>query len=89
MKEHEKLLITKYDLLYEQRMTRVETAIEGMEKRFTDRMDLMDKRLDSMDRRMMEGFKDIKTDFRWLVLIMLGSFGTLFGFMAHGFKWFL
>ena len=100
MKENEKIIITKYDLMYEQRMTRVESAIEGIEKRFTDRidgiekrftdrMDLMDKRLDSMDRRMMEGFKDIKTDFRWLVLIMLGSFGTLFGFMAHGFKWFL
>ncbi len=70
MTEAEKITITKYDLLYEQRMTRVETILEGMEKRMT------------------EGFREIRTDFRWMVLIMLSGFGTLFGLMAHGFKWF-
>jgi len=70
MTEAEKMTITKYDLLYEQRMTRVETALEGMEKRMT------------------EGFREIRTDFRWLALIMIGGFGTLFTLMAHGFKWF-
>ncbi len=68
--KEEQMIITKYDLLYEQRMTRVETTLEGMEK------------------RMIDGFREMKTDFRWLVLIMLGGFGTLFGLMAHGFKWF-
>ena len=78
MTEQEKISITKYDLLYEQRMTRVETTLEGMDKRIT------------------EGFKEMKTDFRWLVLIMLSGFGLtwgmiagLFGLMAHGFKWFM
>jgi len=28
MNEHEKIVITKYDLLYEQRMSRVETTLE-------------------------------------------------------------
>ncbi len=70
MNKNEELSITKYDLLYEQRMTRVETTLENMDKRIT------------------EGFKEMKTDFRWLVLIMLSGFGTLFGLMAHGFKWF-
>jgi uncharacterized membrane protein YjjP (DUF1212 family) len=70
MTDQERISITKYDLLYEQRMTRVETTLEGMEKRMTD------------------GFREMKTDFRWLVLIMLGGFGSLFGLMAHGFKWF-
>lgn len=69
MTDREKMIITKYDLLYEQRMTRVETLLESMDKTFRD------------------GFKEIKTDFRWLVLIMLAGFGTLFGLMAHGFKW--
>lgn len=30
MTEAENIAITKYDLLYEQRMTRVETALEGL-----------------------------------------------------------
>jgi tyrosine-protein phosphatase YwqE len=30
--EHEKLIITKYDLLYEQRMTRVESAVDHLEQ---------------------------------------------------------
>jgi len=68
--KEEQMIITKYDLLYEQRMTRVETTLEGMEK------------------RMIDGFREMKTDFRWLVLIMLGGFGGLFGLMAHGFHWF-
>jgi hypothetical protein len=69
MTEQERIIITKYDLLYEQRMTRVETTLEGM------------------DKMLREGFKEMKIDFRWLVLIMLGGFGTLFGIMANGFKW--
>ena len=30
--KEEQMIITKYDLLYEQRMTRVETTLEGMKK---------------------------------------------------------
>jgi G3E family GTPase len=30
MTEAEKIVITKYDLIYEQRMTRVETALESL-----------------------------------------------------------
>lgn len=81
--EQEKLLITKYDLLYEQRLTRVETTLESIVKI----MDSMDNRIDNVDKRMTDSFRELKTDFRWLVLIMIGGFGTLFGLMAHGFKW--
>jgi len=78
MTEQEQIIITKYDLLYEQRMTRVETTLENMGKTIED-----------MNRRMIDGFREMKTDFRWLVLIMITGFGTLFGLMAHGFKWFI
>ncbi len=84
MKDQTQMLITKYDLLYEQRMTRVETVMETMAKNF----EYSNKRLD-------EALREIKTDFRWLVVIMLSGFGLtwgmiacLFGLMAHGFKWF-
>jgi hypothetical protein len=66
MTEQEKITITKYDLLYEQRMTRVETILEGMDKRISD------------------GFHEMKTDFRWIVLIMLSGFGTLFTLIMKG-----
>lgn len=49
--EHEKQVITKYDLLYEQRMTRVETSIEHIEVTFTE---------------IRQTIRDIRTDIRWL-----------------------
>lgn len=69
MNEKERMTITKYDLLYEQRMTRVETSLEELSK------------------YIREVSKDMKADFRWIVVIMLAGFGTLFGLMIHGFKW--
>ena len=36
MTEQEKIIITKYDLLYEQRMTRVETVLETLAKDVTE-----------------------------------------------------
>ena len=70
MKTTDQMIITKYDLLFESRMTKVETTLECMDKNFRD------------------AIKEMRTDFRWLALIMIGGFGTLFGLMAHGFKWF-
>lgn len=66
----EQLVITKYDLLYEQRMTRVETSMENL------------------TRTMVELQKDLKSDFRWLLGLMIGGYGSLLMLMAHGFKWF-
>ncbi len=66
------LIITKYDLLFEQRLTRTETICEKIEN------DLYNIRSD---------IRDIRIDFRWLVGIMLTGFAGLFGMMAHGFHW--
>jgi hypothetical protein len=73
MTEAEKIVITKYDLLYEQRMTRVETNLENIGKSI--------ERLDK--------------DFRLIIIIMLGGFGStfamitgIFALMAHGFHWY-
>ncbi len=65
MTEQEKLLITKYDLLFEARLTRVEAT-----------MDHVDATL-----------KEIKTDLRWMLGIMLGFSGILLSLMAKGFNW--
>ena len=70
MNEAEKMAITKYDLFYEQRMTRVETAME------------------SLVHDVREIKRDIKTDFRWMLGIVIGSNAGMFALMAHGFKWF-
>jgi len=81
MTDAEKIAITKYDLLYEQRMSRVETTLENMDKYMRD---------------LKTDIREVsKADFRWIAGIMIGGFGTLFGLMsalfglmAHGFKWF-
>jgi hypothetical protein len=70
MTELDRIVITKYDLLYEQRMTRVETVIENVA------IDLKDMK------------KEMKSDFRWLLGIIIGGNAGLFALMAHGFKWF-
>ena len=84
MTKDEQIAITKYDLLYEQRMTRVETTLTNM-----------DETLKDVKTEMRAMRSEFKTDFRWLAGIMLagfgltlGGFGALFGLMAHGFKWF-
>jgi len=69
MKSNEQILLTKYDLLFESRMTRVETALEGFGRDVSDIK------------------KDIKSDFRWLLGIILASNAGLFALISHGFKW--
>ena len=89
--ENERMILTKYDLYFESRLSKVESAISHIDKRMDiidKRIDGMDKRIDGLDQRMSDGFKEMKSDFKWLVLIMLSGFGTLFGLMAHCFKWF-
>jgi len=66
MTEAEKIAITKYDLYYESRMTKVESAME------------------SLTYEVKEIRKEMKSDFRWILGMML----ALLTLMAHGFKWF-
>ena len=70
MKATDQMIITKYDLLFESRMTRVETALEEVGK------------------DVAEMKKDMRSDFRWLLGIIVGGNAGLFALMAHGFKWF-
>lgn len=73
MTEKEQLIITKYDLLYEQRITKVEETCNDLRQTTKEiKEELKDIR------------KDMKADFRWLLFTM----GVMFAVMAHGFKWF-
>lgn len=71
--EGEKAIVTKYDLYFEGRLSKAEATLESFDKRMNG---------------MSNDIKDIKTDIRWLIGIMLCSYGSLFALMAHGFKWF-
>lgn len=77
MNEQERLSITKYDLLYEQRITRVETVLENLSKDTSE-----------INQDMKQIKHDMKTDFRWLFALIMGSNAGMFALMAHGFKWF-
>ena len=77
MTDAEKISITKYDLYYESRMTKVESALESV------KIDVKEIKTDLRGLR-----KEFKDDFKWLFIFMVGGFGGLFGLMAHGFKWF-
>jgi|GEM_PF-2266454 hypothetical protein len=76
--EYEQMLITKYDLMFESRLARVETAQENTAQN-----------LISAEKNLMDAIKEIKSDLRWMFGIMLGFSGILLGLMAKGFHWFL
>jgi hypothetical protein len=57
-------------------------------------LERIDRRLDTMDRRIDGFVSEQRADFCWLVGIMLGGFatmlggfGALLGVIAHGFHW--
>jgi hypothetical protein len=76
--EYEQMLITKYDLMFESRLSRVETAQENTAQN-----------LISAEKNLTDAVKEIKSDLRWMFGIMLGFSGILLGLMAKGFHWFL
>jgi hypothetical protein len=69
----EQLTITKYDLYYEARMTKMETIAEEMKEGMKE-----------MRNEIRALRSDFKTDFRWLFGVLI----IVCGIMAHGFKWF-
>jgi putative ribosome biogenesis GTPase RsgA len=77
MTEQESLLLTKYDLLFEARLTKVETT-----------MDEISKSLDYRTEDLKDLIKEVKADLRWMFGIMLGFSGIMLGLMAKGFHWF-
>lgn len=78
--QEEQLIITKYDLLYEQRMTHVETSMSNLDNTLKE----IKSEINDMKNDIREIRDDMKTDFRWL----LGVIIALAGIMAHGFHWF-
>lgn len=77
MSTQEHLLITKYDLLFESRLSKVEATMDSINST------LIELKADSKALR-----SEFKTDFRWLFSFMIGGFAGLFAIMAHGFHWY-
>lgn len=78
MTDQEQLLITKYDLLFESRLSKVETHI-----------DALNAHLGLMHNQTNDTCKEIKSDLRWMFGMFLGVSVMLCGLMAKGFHWFV
>lgn len=65
--------ITKYDLLFESRLSKNEESINSLNKTCQD---------------LRETCKEIKTDLRWLLGMTFGMNAAILGLMARGFHWF-
>jgi len=65
MNKNEEIFITKYDLLFESRLTKVETTMDNLDK----------------------DIKEIKTDIRWMLGLMISFSTIMIGIMAKGFHW--
>jgi hypothetical protein len=79
-----------YDLGMEARVAVLahiaQTTAAGIER--------LERRLDAVAAEQRADMRDIRTDFRWLLGIMLGGFAAMLGgfagvlgVMAHGFHW--
>jgi hypothetical protein len=69
------------------------TTLVGLE-RIDRRFDALESRFAAIDRRFETQSTEHRSDFRWLVGIMLGgfglmlgAFGTVLGVMGHGSHW--
>lgn len=56
-------------------------VLEEIAKNTKATLERMDRRLDAIETNQ-------RTDFRWLLGIILGGYVGLLGVMAHGFHWF-
>lgn len=82
----EQLIITKYDLLFESRLTRVETTLENvntsiikLENKIDNVKTSFEKSLNDSKEAMTKSVSEVKTDFRWMFglwvsfsIVMLG-----------------
>jgi hypothetical protein len=65
MTTHEQLTLTKYDLMYESRLSKTEEAMN----------------------HVIDTCKEIKSDLRWMLGILIAFDLGLLGIMAKAFKW--
>lgn len=70
--EQEQIAITKYDLYYESRMTKMETLSESLIKSVSE---------------IREDVREMRNDIRWVFGIMIGFAAIILGIMAKGFHW--
>jgi hypothetical protein len=61
----------------------IAATLERLERRF----EAVDRRFEGIDHRIDALTSEHRADFRWLLGVMLGGFGTMLGVMAHGFHW--
>jgi hypothetical protein len=50
-------------------------------------LERIERRFDAIDRRFDAFSVEHRSDFRWLLGVMMGGFGAILGVMAHGFHW--
>ena len=62
-------------------------VLEQIARTTSGALERIERRLDSMDRRIDAVVTGQRADFRWLLGTMLGGFGAMLGVMAHSFHW--
>jgi hypothetical protein len=75
-------------------LERIERRLDSLDAKFDGRFDRIDgkfERIDGKFERIDSRFDTIlreqRTDFRFLVTLIIGMGAALLGVMAHGFKW--
>ncbi len=74
--------------LVEKSIGHLNETLVRLEHNLEKQFDSIDKKFDSIDIKFDGIRKEMKSDFRWILTITIGLFGSLGGIMAHGFHWF-
>lgn len=85
MTEQEQATINKYDLLFESRLSKTEEALGHLDKT----IDRIDASIIRLDHTMQEGFKELRSDYKWMFRITLGFTAVILCAMAKGFHWYI
>ena len=72
--------LNKYDLLFESRLTKTETAL-------TLSTDNLSAAIINLNNDIKEIKKEMKSDFKWTLITFGGAIIALVGLMAKGFHW--
>lgn len=84
MTEAEKNAITKYDLYYESRMTKVESAIEHINAN----IEKLENSIEKLEKNLTDGFREVHAELKWLLGLMIVFSSVILAIMAHGFHWY-
>lgn len=80
--------VVNYPDSIDTRVALLEASISSINQTLIRMENKIDRQFDKIDIRFSNVDKEMKSDFRWLLSMIVGSNAGIAAIMAHGFHWF-